>query len=156
VIDRPIIFEAAQIGQAIASVDLSVAPHTNVTAWKPGMLANIGGLQRCYRVHGLQVLDGALGVLAVAFRGEVIRYAGSIFPGIEAIVADELKKDADFAQGRARVLLIAMVSADEQSDWYRRVSARTAEVPTRRAAAAAVFRDAWAEWHAADEQGIAA
>lgn len=149
-------FEAAQIAVAVKDAGLAIAPHTNATAWKPEVIANIGGLQRCYRVHGLQVLSLSLDVLARSFRGEVIRYAGSIFPGIEAVVADELRKDPNFADGRARVLLTAMVSAEEQSDWYRRVSARTAEVPTRRAAAAAVFRDAWAQWLADDAQEVAA
>lgn len=149
-------FEASQIAIAVHDAGLAIAPHTNVTAWKPNMVANIGGLQRCYRAHGLQVLTAALDVLAVSFRGEVIRYAGTIFPGIEAVVADELKLDPQFVDGRARILLIAMVSADEQADWYRCVSARTADVPTRRAAAAAVFRDAWAAWKADDARQAAA
>lgn len=149
-------FEAAQIDLAVREAGLAIAPHTNVISWKPGMLANIGGLQRSYRVHGVQVLSISLGVLASSFCGEVIRYAGTIYPGIEAVVADELKWEPQFAESRARVLLIAMVSADEQNDWYRRVSARTADVPTRRAAAAAVFRDAWIAWKAEDAREVAA
>jgi hypothetical protein len=149
-------FEAAQIHVAVKDASLEIAPHTNASAWKPDVIANIGGLQRCYRVHGLQVLTISLGVLARSFRGEVIRYAGSIFPGIEGVVADELKADPSFADSRTLVLLVAMVSAEEQNEWYRQVSARTAEVPTRRAAAAAVFRDAWAAWKADDARAVAA
>jgi hypothetical protein len=149
-------FEAAQIHVAVKDASLEIAPHTNAGAWKPDVIANIGGLQRCYRVHGLQVLTIALGVLARSFRGEVIRYAGSIFPGIEGVVADELKADPSLAESRTLVLLVAMVSAEEQNEWYRQVSARTAEVPTRRAAAAAVFRDAWAAWKANDARAVAA
>lgn len=149
--------EAAQIAMAIKDAGLSIAPHTNVISWKPGMLANIGGLQRCYRVHGVQVLGISLGVLASSFSGEVIRYAGTIYPGIEAVVADELKLDSQFSESRARVLLIAMVSADEQNDWYRKVAAQMAsELHNRKVAAPTVFREAWAAWKADDAREVAA
>lgn len=139
--------EAAQIAQCLEANGLSLAKHTNYTAWKPGELAIVGGLQRCYRVHGIQVLDVSLAALAAAFHGQVLQYAGSIFPGVEAVVAMELKDDdtGDWRNGDLFELFVEMLQGATQNEWYREVSAKTAEVPTRRAAAAALFLEAWGE-----------
>jgi hypothetical protein len=41
--------EALLILDCIQSAGLSLAPHSNWTAWKPGMVANVGGLKRVLR-----------------------------------------------------------------------------------------------------------
>jgi hypothetical protein len=138
-------FESSQIVSALDDAGLRVASSTNLTALRPGAVSNIRGLQQCYRTHGFPVLTAALDVLAQSFKDQVLQYAGSIFPGIEAIVADEISRNANFSDGERFALMTEMVGGASQKEWYRDVSAGTAEHPTRRNAAAAVFRSAWAE-----------
>lgn len=138
--------EATQIALTLEKVGLRVASTTNLNSIPPGAISNVGGLQRCYRVHGIQVLELSLAAMAKAYDGQVLQYAGSIFPGIEAIVAGELEgDDGSWPEGEFPGLLVDMVAASTQNEWYRLVSAKTAEVPTRRAAAAKLFLDSWAE-----------
>lgn len=137
--------EASQIALALEDAGLRIATTTNLGTIPPGAVSNVRGLQSCYRAHGLPILTAALDVLAQSYKGEVLRYAGSIFPGLEAIVADEIALDANFAEGERFALMTEMVRGATQQEWYREVSAKTAEVPTRRAAAAALFRSAWAD-----------
>jgi hypothetical protein len=80
--------EAIAIAQAITAAGLSIAPHLTSVAWKPGMVGNIGGIERAWRRHGPEVTVQALRILARAFDGEVIQYAGTIFPGIVAVCAN--------------------------------------------------------------------
>ncbi|MGX7926479.1 DUF6551 family protein [Tsuneonella sp. HG094] len=75
---------ASAIVGALTDASLSLAPHSNHTAWKPGMVSNIGGIQREWRRWGETVCRAALRVLGSAFPGEVLQYAGTIFPGIVA------------------------------------------------------------------------
>jgi hypothetical protein len=138
-------FEASQIALALEEAGLRVASSTNLKTLRPGAVSNIRGLQRCYRANGLPVLTAALDVLAQSFKGQVLQYAGSIFPGLEAIVADEIQLDANFADGERFALMTEMVGGATQQEWYRDVSAATADNPTRSNASAAVFRAAWAE-----------
>jgi hypothetical protein len=137
--------EASQIALALDDAGLRVASTTNLLSIPPGAVSNVRGLQSCYRAHGVQVLSAALDVLAQSYKGEVLRYAGSIFPGLEAIVADEIAVDAKFVDGERFILMTEMVRGATQNEWYRAVSAKTAELPTRRAAAASLFREAWAD-----------
>lgn len=80
--------EACAILNAIEGAGLSVAPHSNYTAWKPGMVSNIGGIETAWRGAGQSTTSAALEVLARAWRGEVLRYAGTVFPGIVAVCGD--------------------------------------------------------------------
>jgi hypothetical protein len=89
------------------------------------------------------VLTAALRVIARAYPGEVLKYAGTIFPGVEAIVASEMARAAAIAGEKHFTKLIGMVGGTPQVSWYKLVSARTGDVPTRRAAAAVVFTEAW-------------
>jgi hypothetical protein len=111
------------------------------------MIQNIGGLRNCYRVHGLQVLAAALDVMAQAYKGLVLRYAGTIFPGIVAIVAAELERNADFASSDTFALMTEMVGGAEQSEWVSDINLVLAADPTanRRRVAADIFTAAWAE-----------
>jgi hypothetical protein len=70
---------------------LSLAPHMTAVAWKPGQVANIGGIIRAYNILGPARAGCAIGVLAESFRGQVLRYAGTILPGI----IDALTSGAD-------------------------------------------------------------
>lgn len=135
-------FEASQINMALADAGLRIASSTNLVSLPPGAMSNVRGLQRCYRAHGVQVLTAALRLIAQAYPGEVLKYAGTIFPGVEEIVAAEMAK-AHSAEGKRFPLMVAMVGRTSQRDWYKIVSARTGDLPTRRVAAAVVFAEAW-------------
>lgn len=113
--------EARAILAAMAAAGLSIAPHTNYTAWKPGMVTNIGGLERSWRRRGAQATARAMLVLASAYRGQVLRYAGTIFPGIAAICAEDGDScDLD--------LLREMVAVNSQVEWRNLImQARSAD-----------------------------
>ena len=72
--------EACAILAAMEAAGLSVAPHVNCTAWKPGMVSNIGGIEAAWRKYGSAIAAKALWVLAASYPGEVLQYAGTIFP----------------------------------------------------------------------------
>jgi hypothetical protein len=76
--------EATAILREIEGAGLKLAPHMTAAGWKEGMIGNIGGLQRAARYYGFANLGASLRVLARSFDGQVLRYAGTIFPGIAA------------------------------------------------------------------------
>lgn len=88
--------EAKAIMAALDNADLALATHNNVAAWKPGQVAIIGGIQRAWRRDGAAVATEALQVLSTAFPNEVLRYAGTIFPGIMAVCVEEMRGDKQF------------------------------------------------------------
>jgi hypothetical protein len=140
-------FEAAQIVLALDDAGLRISSSTNLDTCAPGALSNVGGLQNCYRVHGLQVLTAALDVMAQSYKDQVMRYAGIIFPGIAAIVAAEIERDANFATGESFGLMTEMVGGATQHEWMRDTLAAIAKDPNlnRKKAAEQVFTTAWAD-----------
>jgi hypothetical protein len=143
-------FEASQIVTAVEEVGLRIASSTNLETSKPGAISNVSGLQRCYRTHGLIVLTSALNVLARAYEGQVLRYAGTLFPGIAAIVAKELESDANFAEGELFVLMVEMVGGAAQREWWEDISHAVADgsASSRSQGAVKEFENAWSECRA--------
>ena len=98
---------AMAIMAALERASLALAPHTNVVSWKPGMVGNIGGIRQAWQQYGAVATGEALKVLATAFAGEVLRYAGTIFPGLVAVCVMETKgggfDDGRFASFSAKV-----------------------------------------------------
>ncbi|MGX7896873.1 DUF6551 family protein [Tsuneonella sp. HG222] len=90
---------ASAVMAAIAAAGLSLAPHENYASWKPGMVSNIGGIQNAWRKQGERVTREALQALGTAFAGEVLRYAGTIFPGLVAVCTEECRS-GEFDAGR--------------------------------------------------------
>jgi hypothetical protein len=140
-------FESAQIVACVEEAGLSIASSTNLETCRAGALNNVAGLKNCYRVHGVQVLTAALDVLAQSYKGQVLRYAGSIFPGIVSIVSDEIAADAAFADGARFAILTEMIGGAEQVEWYKDLQALLSREPllNRKAATERVFRAAWSE-----------
>lgn len=140
--------EASAILAAMTEAGLSVAPHQNFVSWKPGMLSNIGGIEQAWRSHGPRVTSAALSVLAEAFEGQVMRYAGTIFPGIAAVCRDEIDKRKD--QGPAgetrRPHLVAMLARRSQKDWRGDIMRARSDNPDLKFARASeeVIREHWA------------
>lgn len=140
-------FEASQIVLALEDAGLALSNHATTHLMKEGHVCNIGGLKNCYRSHGLQVLTAALDVLGQSYKGQVLRYAGTIFPGLAAIVADEITRDGSFADGEMFGLMTEMVGGAAQAEWVQEINLAMAagEASSRRDAAAFVLRKAWAE-----------
>lgn len=128
-----------EIVEAMDAIGLSLAPHATATAWKPGQIGQIGGIETVWRLRGRDVGKWSLKVIADAFSGEVLSRVGTIFPGIAVVVADELKNStAPFTR------FIELVGSLRQEDWARLVGIEQAENNSNReTAGAAVFRAAW-------------
>lgn len=129
---------AAEDDQAVAvmalldGAGLSLAPHSNYTAWKPGMLSNISTVQDCYRVHGERVTRAALKALRHGFPGQVLRYAGTIFPGIVGFVAEEMRIEGKVDGDR----LARALASFSQPQWKTRIAEEHARSGSRRQVAA--------------------
>jgi hypothetical protein len=138
--------EALKIKAALDQAGLRLASTTNNQTMKAGQVANVGGLQRCLRAYGDQVLATALRVLARAWQQQVLRYAGSIFPGIVAIVAGELNNRT--AANDLVDRLAPFIAREPQNEWFRRFALAIANDPQLKRAAAAekVLRAAWSDY----------
>jgi hypothetical protein len=141
--------EAGRIKDALDMAGLRLAASTNNQQMKAGQVANVGGLQRCLRTYGDQVLVTSLRVLSRAWQQQVLRYAGSIFPGVAAVVAGELNNRTapDDLIGR----LAAFIGREPQNAWYHFFARAVADDPLlkRPAAAEKVIRKAWVEYNQA-------
>jgi hypothetical protein len=102
--------EATAILREIEGAGLKLAPHMTAAGWKEGMIGNVGGLQRAARIYGLPNLGTALRILARSFDAQVLRYAGTIFPGIAAACH---VKGAALDESR----LIGVLKAGGQAHW---------------------------------------
>lgn len=136
--------EACAIVAALEDARLSIAPHQNYVSWKPAMIANVGGLQAAWRVHGPEITSRALVALRIAFAGQVLRYAGTIFPGLVAICAAEMAGAQNF-EPAAFEAFCKWAGARSQEDWRSLILRFRADNPGFRFAdaGAAVFNREW-------------
>lgn len=136
--------EACAILAAIEAAGLQLAPHTNYSTWKPGMVANIPGIEAAWRRHGEKATAAALRALSAAFDGDVLQYAGTLFPGIAAVCADEFKRAGAFEEKRFerfQTMLVLRGQVQWRVDIHRRKGEEMAlNFP---ACAEAVMRAAW-------------
>lgn len=130
--------EATAIAEAMSEVGLSVAPHSNYTCWQPGMISNIGGIEQAWRRYGRTITCTALAILAESFRGQRLRLAGTVFPGIVAVCA----ANSTAAPGA----ITTMVKSRTQIEWRTAAMHARAEDPNLKHgdAVAKVFLAAWA------------
>lgn len=133
--------EARAIMAAIEAAGLKLAPHTNYTAWKPRMINNIGGIEAAWRRHGAQATTTALAVLGCAFERDVLRYAGTLFPGIVGIVAED-GEDCEIG------MLADMLAQRSQMAWRGAIMQARATDPNLNFTRASeqVLSEAWDEW----------
>jgi hypothetical protein len=108
---------AKAVMAALTDAGLGLAPHTNHTAWKPGMVSNIQGILECHRVGGDQVLRTSLGILAKAFEGQILQYAGTIFVGLWRLVAHEKRIEGGIDADR----LAAVLGRHPQRHWVQEI-----------------------------------
>ena len=121
----------------LADCGLTLAPHTNFTAWKPGMVSHVGGIQRAYARHGADLTARALRLLARSFEGKVLRYGGTLFGGIVSLLAD---LGAQVDEGVA----LAVLRSQDQAGWMKRVMAVQGEQGVHRSVAVGIaIREAY-------------
>jgi hypothetical protein len=136
--------ESVSIASAMAESGLVLAPHLTSAAWKPGMTGNIPGIQAAWRREGPAVTSRALVALAQGFEGEVLHYAGTIFPGIVAVCADEMQDNRRFTGDRFEKFVIAL-AVRGQVGLRQAILRASADDPdlSRQRAALTVLRQVW-------------
>ncbi|MBY0394144.1 MAG: ParB/RepB/Spo0J family partition protein, partial [Novosphingobium sp.] len=139
---------ASAIVQAMDAAGIRLAPHQNYISWKPGMVSNIGGIEACWKGRGALVTRLALKALAEGFEGQVLRYAGTIFPGIAAVIELEVRSAGNSApDGEIWDLIVEMLAGTSQEEWRRAVMAVRVAEPSLNFAKAAerALLNAWSE-----------
>lgn len=133
---------ASAVAKLLAQAGLQLAPHTNFTAWKPGMVSNISGILQAFRTHGERTTLISLRCLAQGFSGQVLRYAGSLFPGIVACVAQELRVEGKIEEER----LAGALGRRSQAEWKQEIALeQAASGSDRKLAAKKVVATAYGE-----------
>lgn len=140
--------EALAVLKALTDAGLRLANHSNYTAWKPGDVSNIAGILRYHR-RSVQATPIALAALAKAWPGEVLQYAGSVYPGFAAVAIDEVRLRGDPVQTVEELSRIA--GQRTQLEWRRTAQAEAAEgTGSTRDGAEIAFRRAWRSRHQAE------
>jgi hypothetical protein len=131
---------AGTIARLLTEAGLRIAPHTNFTAWKPRMVSNVAGIEQGFRGHGEKATGLALKALAAAYPNEVLRYAGTLYPGIVGTVSQELRIEGRIDLHR----LAAAIASKSQADWRTAIAHEAAAAGVeRRVAARAVVAKAY-------------
>jgi hypothetical protein len=132
--------EACGIAGAIEEAGLSLATTTNNQLCAKGAVGNVGGLRTCWRVHGRETLVAALRCLRAAYPDQVLRYCGSLFGGVVALIAAAVKSDDPQQLGRVAEL----VGSRTQDKWVSSILQLVAADPSlnRGTAAVIVFKAA--------------
>lgn len=135
---------APKIAAAITAAGLQLTGMADSKRWKPGLINNIGGIERAWARYGEAITTRALAALAEGFKGEVLAYAGTIFPGIVAICVNEMRGGLPL-EGPSYSCLIAMLSQRAQDDWRRDIMVLRGQDPSLNfaTASARVFLIAW-------------
>lgn len=136
--------QAVAIVSALTGAGLSLAPHSNYTAWKPGMVANIAGIERAWARHGAAVATRALDAMGHAWAGQVLRYAGSLYRGLVRICLDETREHGSF-RGERFERFLTLLSRQSQEGWMKDVNRYFANHPEmfRGEAAEGLLRQEW-------------
>ena len=140
--------QALLVAALLAEAGLELAPHTNSTAWKPGQVANVGGIRADLRMFGEPAVRAGLRAFAQAFAGQVLRYAGTIIGGVIAVCHDELQIHDDPMEAFER--LQTMLARRSQEDWRAAAMRARIDFPALKygAASALAVRRAWAGYSA--------
>lgn len=112
--------KAVQVSRLVSDAGLTIAPHTNIIAWKPGMIGAIGGIKGAIFRHGEQVAADALRDVAIAFPREVQQFSGRILAALYAIRA---KPHPRFDAGHLRKIL----AGRRQGSWNAAMLRRQAK-----------------------------
>lgn len=124
--------DALAVAALLEEAGLKLAPHLNCTTWRPGMISHIGAVQGSYVRLGARPTAAALKALAGGFSGQILQYAGTIFPGVAAFVSAEIKSEGRVELAR----LIELLGSATQKEWVARIRAEYAATGKRRDLAA--------------------
>ena len=108
--------EARAILAAIEAAGLRLGKSSQLYTSPPGSIIHINGIREAWRRHGAAVCCTALHVLATAFAGQRLIYAGTIWPGIVALVADG-GAQRGYLQPEQTKRLCAVLGARDQQAW---------------------------------------
>lgn len=131
---------------AIAAAGLRLGKSSQLETSPPMTIINVGGIQRAWRRQGAEAASAALKILSAAFAGQKLVYAGSIYPGIVAVVAHELRESGPFSPATADKLQ-AMLAQRGQLHWRQAMLRVRSNYPALNFpdAAAKAIGDAWAK-----------
>ena len=135
---------AIAVRDAITGAGLKLGRSNNLQLAPIGTVINVGGILRAWKRHGAAAATEALELLAAAFAGQRLLYAGTIYPGLAATCARELRDTGPLSPGRF-AMLSAMLGGREQAEWRRLIyQAKAADPGMSIADAAAVaIAQAW-------------
>lgn len=122
--------DALSVMLLIEGAGLSLATNNNIQSWKPRQISNISGIQRCYKVHGRDLTQRALKILAEAFPDQVLRYGGTLFAGIVGALVE-------LGGGVDTELLVLVLGGASQAEWIKDIGAIEADQGIHRQVAAA-------------------
>jgi hypothetical protein len=137
--------QADDIMRAIRGAQLTLAPHSNYTAWEPGQIFCVPGIQRAWRQHGEKVVRNALVALSCGFHGQVLRYAGLLLEGLYGFYASDDAKAGSFDPD----MFVDVLNAGEQAEWV--ADARKVQVETNLSRAASMTEAMWRAYREAAE-----
>lgn len=135
---------AVAVRDAVEAAGLKLGRSNNLAYYAPGTLINVGGILRAWKRWGAAPATEAIEVLATAFAGQRLNYAGSIYPGIAACCAREMRETGHFSPARFAVFT-AMLGAADQFTWRQKMLSAKADKPnlSMGEAAIAVIGEAW-------------
>lgn len=107
---------AVAIFDALEAAGLTLAPHNNNKALKPGEVNCVIALIRCHDQYGDELLGAALRLMAVAFVDQVISQAAPLLRGICALLN---ARDSDAADTARLYYVVASFTAAEWIDIAR-------------------------------------
>ena len=116
--------ESIAILEVVEECGLSFAKHSNPNGWEPGEIINVGGLRGAWRTHGPDVTKCALTVMRRSFEGQVLRYAGTLFPGIAHLC--KAGKGKAIVPARAD-RVISVLAGKSQGHWRSKMLTYMAE-----------------------------
>lgn len=111
--------ESIDIYRAMEAARLSLAPHINHSTWKPGQICQVGSVRAAWHKWGEDATSAALGVMAEAFAGKVLCYAGTLFPGIAKACADEVKRGGISHEWHEA--FVVRLGRDDQAWWRTQI-----------------------------------
>lgn len=121
--------QALAIEAAIAAAGLRVGRSKQLETSPPMTINNIGGIINQWKRVGRAAASKALQVLATAFAGQKLMYAGTLYPGIAALTAREMKATGTFDASRF-AQFTAKLGAQEQLHWRLRILGERAADPS--------------------------
>lgn len=95
--------DALLLVEVMGRAGMTIPRTSNPDFWQPNQVSNIGGLRKAMREYGEGALVRGLLAMGRAWDGQVLRYAGTIFPGVARVPGEDKARSIDF-DGLVKVL----------------------------------------------------